>query len=252
VLRFANLRVDLAGEHTMTAPAIPQPLRATAASAEVRVNIRRDGRLAAAELATGQVAVRLGDLAAPILEWAGAGISFSSPDDAAVTSRLIIDAKTIALPATIPPLARTVDRLHLSLDLQGPVGRGPLPLILEAWRSAGGAIEVRDFALEWPPLTMSGNGTAALDDSLQPLAAFTLKIAGFTATVDALEARRYVQAEVAAASRLILGLLAKVPAGGGAPELSLAFTVQDRKLQAGPVTLMDVPEVIWSTGFVIP
>jgi hypothetical protein len=46
-------------------------------------------------------------------------------------------------------------------------------------------------------------------------------------------------------------MLAK-PSATGEPELALPLTVQDRKLFAGPVMLMEMPEVVWDENARVP
>ncbi len=52
-------------------------------------------------------------------------------------------------------------------------------------------------------------------------------------------------------AKIVLGMLAK-PSAAGEPELSLPLTVQDRALLAGPVKLMEMPEVIWDAEARVP
>ena len=53
-------------------------------------------------------------------------------------------------------------------------------------------------------------------------------------------------------ARIVLGLMAREPVGGGTPELNLAVTVQNRKLYTGPISLMTMPEVVWPEDIVLP
>jgi hypothetical protein len=116
---------------------------------------------------------------------------------------------------------------------------------LSAWRDAGGALDVKEFDLDWPPIAVSGNGTLALDNGLQPMGAFTLKFRGFFEALDGLAAEGMVTRDQAGTARLVLGLLAKRPPEGGPPELTAPFTAQDRQLAVGPLKLMEIPAVTW-------
>jgi hypothetical protein len=42
-----------------------------------------------------------------------------------------------------------------------------------------------------------------------------------------------------------MGVFSRTPSGGGPAVLNLALTAQDRHLYAGPVRLMELPEINW-------
>ncbi|MCA0201198.1 MAG: DUF2125 domain-containing protein [Proteobacteria bacterium] len=150
----------------------------------------------------------------------------------------------IDVPQTIPPLGQTIHSVQIAADVVGPAPAGPLREALTTWRDAGGAIEVRAFALDWPPASAAGTATLALDEALQPMGAATIKFQGFFDIVAALQAKGYVHDREVSMAKIVLGMLAR-PSASGEPELSLPITVQNRKLSAGPVALMDMPEVRW-------
>jgi hypothetical protein len=162
-----------------------------------------------------------------------------------------LSATEITLPKPVPGLGPIVKRLDIAVDVTGRLAAGPLRQSLEAWRDGGGAIELRSLALEWPPATMAGSGTLALDGALQPMGAATFKFQGFFDIVDALTLAGHVPEREASVAKVMLGMLAQ-PSAGGAPELSLPLTVQDRKLHAGPVMLMEMPEVVWDESARVP
>jgi hypothetical protein len=158
------------------------------------------------------------------------------------------------LPDILPqPLARTLQNLTLSVDVTGTIPSGAaLPEALEAWRVDGGTLEVRELAADWPPISASGSGTIALDKNLQPEGAFTTTFRGFLEVIDMLVAAGRMDNAEASLARGALVLLATTPHEGAAPELKVNVTVQDRKVYAGPVTLMDMPRVAWPSTVTIP
>ncbi len=157
----------------------------------------------------------------------------------------------VDLPEAIPALSQTIRRVEIAVDFVGPLPEGPLRGALETWRNAGGAVEVRSFVLDWPPASAAGTATLALDPALQPVGAATIKFQGFFDLVAALQAKGYVHEREASMAKIVLGMLAR-PSAQGQPELSLPITVQDRKLSAGPVTLMEMPEVVWDRAAKVP
>lgn len=160
-------------------------------------------------------------------------------------------ARDIALPEDVPVLGRTIGALDVTLDVAGTLPSGPLRDALGAWREGGGTVEVRSFSLQWPPMSAAGTGTIALDEALQPIGAATVKFQGFFALVEALTEKGHVQGADASMAKIILGMLAR-PSTSGLPELSLPITVQERKVYAGPVMLMEMPEVLWSAEAQVP
>jgi len=254
-LRFA---VDLAGPHALSGVWTPPGVAATiaAARAELRPVLTAEGRLA--EVAANAEGLSLGPADGPPAITLGHGAlaiaRFGPPAGEALTWRFSLSIAALAAPALgeLGGLAPAVSRLAVTADLTGPLGPGPLPTALQAWREGGGTVELRDVVLDWPPLRIDGTGTLALDERLQPIGAMTAKVRGFFETVDALTARGLVRSSDAGMARIVLGLLARTPEGGGPPELNLAVTVQDRKLYTGPVTLMDLPAVTWPSDAILP
>lgn len=167
------------------------------------------------------------------------------------TGHVTLWVRDISLPQTVPVLDKTITALDLTLDFAGALPAGPLRESLESWRANGGDIEVRSFALDWPPAFAAGSGTLALDAGLQPIGAATVTFRGFFDILAALTEKGHVNEAQASMAKIVLGMLAKASATGGL-ELSLPLTVQDRKLSAGPVMLMETPEVIWDERARVP
>jgi hypothetical protein len=143
------------------------------------------------------------------------------------------------------PFDRGLRQLIVRADLIGPVRPGSLRESLEAWRQAGGTLNLRELTFDWPPLFVAGSATLALDERLQPMGAGTIKFRGFFETVDRMVEIELVRPSAASMARIALGLLSRTPEDGGPSELSIGVTIQDGKLSAGPVPLMDVPVIEW-------
>ncbi len=143
------------------------------------------------------------------------------------------------------PLGNTLQRVLLEARL---VGDFPLENVLEtlgAWRDRGGTLELDKVVIRYGQLGVQAGGTLALDRNLQPIGALTARIEGFLGAIDALREAGIIRPRDAAMAKLVLGALAKRPAGGGPRALNLPLSVQDRKLSAGPVPLMEIPEIRW-------
>ncbi len=160
--------------------------------------------------------------------------------------RFTIIAEGVNAPALVRlPLGNALQRVLLEARL---VGDFPLENVLEslgAWRDQGGTLELDKVDIRYGQLGVQASGTLALDRNLQPIGALTARLEGFLGAIDALREADIIRTRDAAMAKLVLGSLAKRPAGGGPRVLSLPLSVQDRKLSAGPVPLMEIPEIRW-------
>ena len=143
------------------------------------------------------------------------------------------------------PLGPTIDRLRLDLTVMGAFGEGAPGSALATWRDGGGTIQVDRLRLVWGPLRINANGTVALDSDMQPIGAFTGQMRGFNQTVDAFAEAGALSPAHAITAKLLLNGLAKSGEVGGAPEITVPLTVQDRHLYVGPVELLKVPPIAW-------
>jgi hypothetical protein len=128
------------------------------------------------------------------------------------------------------------------------LGRLEFPATVEAlgqWRDDGGIVEVERLETQYGSLYVRANGTLALDAAMQPVGAMTAKARGFFQTIRALRDAGHIRSRDAAMARVILGALARKPSGGGPVSISLPLSIQERKLYAGPVRLMDMPLIKW-------
>ncbi|MBL6928584.1 MAG: DUF2125 domain-containing protein [Rhodospirillales bacterium] len=142
------------------------------------------------------------------------------------------------------PLGADVERLEISAELMGAIAGGPLEEALSGWRDDGGVIEVQRFSLAYGPVSLTADGTMALDRALQPIGSFTARIEGFFEAVDALRTRGIIKARDAITAKMVLGVMAR-RSGNGRAGLNIPLTVQQRQLFAGPVPLAKIPEIIW-------
>jgi hypothetical protein len=254
-LSISHMSLDLSGTHEVTGGWIPvdQPLRLGAEHAQLALTIGNDGRVsnarfetASAKMSWPQADQNLVQAGAIVADVTLVGANSATP---AVTSRLALSIDELSLPSLPHPLTSTVHKATVTAEVDGPVTSGPLPQVLEAWRSAGGAFDVKDFSLDWPPLFVAGNGTLALDEHLQPEGAFSTRIGGYSEAIDALVAQNDLDARGGALAKGVLGLLSQNSANGGR-EIQVSVTVQDQKLSIGPLQLLTLPAVSWPAATV--
>ncbi len=130
--------------------------------------------------------------------------------------------------------------------LTGPVpGVADLATRAAAWRDGGGTLALHRLALGWGPLGLSASATMTLDEHMQPAGTATARVVGYDATLDALAASGTLAPRAVLATKAILALLAKVPAGGGTPQVELPLTLNDRTVTAGRFPLLRLPELVW-------
>jgi hypothetical protein len=186
------------------------------------------------------------DIDAARIDVAARGDPGANADDRTVTYELTLEAADVGLPRALGlPLGGDVTRLALTAKLIGTLEAGPWPQALDRWRDAGGTLEVTRLELLYGPLTLTADGTLALDEANQPIGAFNARIVGAARTVDALRRRGLIEDMNAAAAKMVLGLMAREPADGGEPIVEIPLTLQNRILHAGPVALAVIPEIRW-------
>ncbi|MBB6249559.1 DUF2125 domain-containing protein [Nitrospirillum iridis] len=149
---------------------------------------------------------------------------------------------------TVPPvrsLGPTLQRLVLAARVQGPLPAAPTVDAVTPWSKDGGTVEVDSLKLDWGDLHLVANATLALDDNLQPQGSGSAELSGLDSLVDALKDGGTLHPNQAALVRAGLALLAKPSANGGAPSLKLPITMQNHKLQIGPLAVGHYPDIVW-------
>jgi len=143
------------------------------------------------------------------------------------------------------PLGGDIQKLIFKARQMGSFDKGPLIQSLENWRDSGGTMEISKLALQHGPLKISADGTLALDDKLQPIGALTARMEGFFETIDALKNLGAVKPRDAITAKMVLGVLSRRSENGAPAHLNLALSAQGNKLYAGPIALMEIPEIDW-------
>ena len=170
----------------------------------------------------------------------------ASGDDRGASARLMVKLGGLTLPAgSRPALGHRIASLALDAAVMGRLAAGPLRETLAAWRDAGGTIELTRFSMVWSDLALDADGTLALDAEMQPMGAMTVRITGFRQAVDALVAAGMLRPHEAITAKIVLGLLATTPPGGGPPRITAPLTVQDGGLYVGPVKMLRLPRIRW-------
>ena len=155
--------------------------------------------------------------------------------------------RQLGLPMPGPgALGQQVALVELDASLSGPVPpiRQPTQRA-EAWRDAGGTLDLRRIALRWGPVGTTLSATGTLDEALQPMGAGQLELTGAAEAIEAMVAQGLVARGAGAALRVMAGLLARPAPDGGPPVLELPFTLQDRRIGLGRLPLARLPALQW-------
>ena len=113
---------------------------------------------------------------------------------------------------------------------------------IKAWSDAGGTVNVPDAAIVWGALSVTGNGTVALDKNMQPEASFSIRLSGFNEALDSLSAAGWVKLGPASIAKLALGIAAH-PGPDGKPVVDTPLTIQNRHITVDGAKLGQLPEL---------
>jgi hypothetical protein len=179
-------------------------------------------------------------------------VSWRAGDAAPVTARqakLLREANNLSasldelhLP-NASPLGDTVQKLELAGTAEPSLPQGLDTASMQRWREASGVLQLGRVGLLWGPLSLTGEGTAALDAQGRIELAGTARLTGWSETIDALVATGSVKPNGGALAKAGLGMLAKPK--DGAPkekgEVQIAVAIQDGQLYLGGIRLGPAP-----------
>jgi hypothetical protein len=164
-----------------------------------------------------------------------------------VYGRATLEARAIDLPPEMhSAFGGDIAGVRITAEATGAeLPEGISAAALRRWTENGGAIDVKSLEVHHGVLGLTGEGTLALDGGLQPIGAFTARISGFNDAVDALVEAGAARPQDGALAKVVLGVLAKAPPGGGPKVVSLPLSLQDRRLSVGPVPLITLKRIDW-------
>jgi hypothetical protein len=158
---------------------------------------------------------------------------------------LAVEAYDLQMPKVPAPFRGAVDELAFDLTVLGAVPNLPPLQAAQAWRDAGGTIEVEKIAARSGDLAVSGSGTAALDHEMQPEAAFSGSVQGYDKLITGLTEAGILPSGGSRLARLGLSLLAR-PGPEGQPQIKTSFTIQNGEMSLGPLKLGKAPRINWN------
>ena len=240
-------RLALVGPHIVELGKLQGLHRLDVASERVVVvaEIGGDGALAGAmlDLSDLRITNNDGQRASTIakLEIRISGVSPMETEPLDPTYEMSISADAVDIPALdVQPLGSRIKKVRAGFKLLGEISKYD-KVAVDAWRQAGGTVEVQWLQAVWGALDLRTVGTAALDDELRPLAAMTADIRGFAEALQALAAAGVISTTVARTGSMALGLIATPSSDGSPSVLTVPLTAQDGGLYLGPVRLARLP-----------
>ncbi len=223
-------------------------LRIEAERPDALLRLAPDGRARAIDVDFGGVTASVPEIPGPVsagrLRFAVAETDPPAPGTREFLT-LAFGAEDMVLPRAVAlPFEPTIRALRLELALRGErATRGTPAERVAVWRDSGGVLEVLRLELDWAPLRVSGDGTAALDARNRPQAALALRIAGHQETLDILVRTRRLPAPQAAIFRGLAAGMARPDPVTGRPEIVLPVTAQDGRLSIAGFPVAPLPAI---------
>lgn len=165
---------------------------------------------------------------------------------------LAIAVSGVDMPANIPQLLPgPIVQAGLAGTIKGPLLPPPgvepphdLAGFLAHWRDAGGVLDLSKFDFAQGPVSLTGNGTLALDANLQPIGAGKITATGLGDLIDLLAARGTMHRKDAGIAKAVVNGLEK-PGAAGRPEVTVGLSIQDNIVSFGFARLFRLPTIIW-------
>lgn len=175
----------------------------------------------------------------------------TSATEAEAALEMDLVAEAVELPVApaggrAPAFGRRIEQVAADLALSGPLPPGRAPAArAEAWRDAGGTLELRSATLRWGPVGAAAAATLAFDEALQPMGAGTLRLTGASEALEALAEAGIVGRRAAVTARSVLPLLSRPSAETGAPEIEVPLTLEDRTLALARIPVLRLEPLPW-------
>ena len=165
-----------------------------------------------------------------------------------------LSLREVGLPTPGPgPLGQRLALVELDGSLSGPLPPMRQPTQrAEAWRDAGGTLDLRRVELRWGPVTTTLSATGTLDESLQPMGAGQLQLVGAPDAIEAMVVAGLLSRGASGAMRAMAALLARPGPEGGPPMLELPVTLQDRRIVLARLPLARLPALQWPVPPEVP
>lgn len=137
------------------------------------------------------------------------------------------------------PLGDKFQNVSFSTSLKGAPHGDTLQHMARNWFEEDGVLDVHEIAFRWGKVSLSGNGSIVLDEKLQPMAAFSLKISKLNEGIEAFKLVGKIEKRTADMLKVAAGLLSNSDA------CNISLSVQNQKLYVASIPLLKIPEIQW-------
>ena len=149
-------------------------------------------------------------------------------------------------------LPQIIDHIQAQLSLRGRIHVDiPLDQVVEKWYETNGSADIALCSIQWGDLKIDANGTFALDEGLQPLAAFSAEIYGLDEILEKLKELGFIHENLLPLLKTSLGFFKEkkskdVPYSKDVHH-KIAITLQDNDVVIGSIPVIKYPPINWST-----
>src|SRR5207245_1092159 len=99
--------------------------------------------------------------------------------DSTPSEKIALNVNNMAFTSVLNkvPLASTIQKISLQANVSMPTRfEGTIATTLKNWYDQEGIIDLTKMDIVWGDIRLEGNGSLSLDQDLQPLGAFTVKL----------------------------------------------------------------------------
>jgi len=183
------------------------------------------------------------------LEWAGdalAAARLAGVGGMGADGRLTfaLDARSVSLPAALDgPLGRKLSRLALDAASPSPAPAGFDAAALDAWRTAGGRLDIAKLSFRWGDFAFDARGVLTLDAALRPEGRLDAEVAGWRPAIGAFVAAGRIDARDGALAAAFLDLMAR-PGKDGRRMIAAPLVARKGRVYLGPIALARFGSVV--------
>ncbi|MGB0935716.1 MAG: DUF2125 domain-containing protein [Alphaproteobacteria bacterium] len=156
--------------------------------------------------------------------------------------QMTLDAAKVELPNI---LEQPFTDIGLEFKFSGKHSGDTYQERLKTWAQSNGEIDITRMTIKYGDITFFSEGTFALDENLQPLAAFSLTVDGMDAFLNSLVEQKIINKQAVSFIKLGIGALAKL-SGQDGDDQKLALTLQNGTLSIGGIPVQDIQNIDWS------
>ncbi len=155
--------------------------------------------------------------------------------------------KGISLDGIADPKIWMLDELNAGIAVPYKIPANFERESLQTWKDNGGKIDLRYYDMKKAELSAGGKGFLELDDNLQPVFSLESRILHYESFVKSQIDKSIIEPFTGAIGLTLLNNLAGTDEKTGEKMVHVTVSVRDRFLYAGPLQVLQLPEIVWDT-----